>query len=106
VYVNTVTVRTYIRGLMALPNLPATHIEPAFMEMKARCPHDNMLQKLLQYMQKTWITSSSRPPASWTTFKRSVRTNNDAEGWHSLLNHNANAAVTHLPFQHSPRSIC
>ena len=61
----------------------------AFMEMKARCPHDASLQKLLQYMLKTWITSSSRPPASWTTFKRSVRTNNDPEGWHSRLNHNA-----------------
>ena len=59
------------------------------MEMKARCPHDDRLQKLPKYMLKTWITSSSRPPASWTTFKWSVRTNNDAEGWHSHLNHNA-----------------
>ena len=87
-YIQQLTIRTYLRELMALPNLPATHIEPAFMEMKVRCPHDDRLQKLLQYMLKTWITSSSRPPASWTTFEQSVRTNNDAKGWHSCLNHN------------------
>ena len=37
-YIHQLTIRTYIRELTALPNLPATHIEPAFMEMKARCP--------------------------------------------------------------------
>ena len=59
------------------------------MKLKVRCPDDDRLKRLLQYMQRTWIVSSSRPPASWSTFKRSVRTNNDAEGWHSRLNHHA-----------------
>ena len=88
-YVHQLGVRMYIRELMALPNLPATHIEPAFMKLKVRCPDDDRLKRILQYMQRTWIVSSSRPPASWSTFKRSLRTNNDAEGWHSRLNHHA-----------------
>ena len=88
-YVHQLGVRMYIRELMALPNLPATHIEPAFMKLKVRCPDNDRLKRLLQYMQRTWIVSSSRTPASWSTFKRSVRTNNDAEGWHSRLNHHA-----------------
>ena len=41
--------------------------------------------KLLSYVEDTWIASSSRTPASWTTFKRAVRTNNDVEGWHQRL---------------------
>ena len=76
-YIQQLTIRTYISKRMALPNIPAMHIEPAF-------------------ILKTWITSSSRPPAPWTTFKWSVRTNNDAEGWHSRLNHNA--THDHLSF--------
>jgi len=49
--------RTYVRGLMLLPNLPASHIEPAFQDMKLRCPTDDRLHALLQYMQNTWILS-------------------------------------------------
>ncbi|KAI0232399.1 hypothetical protein LSAT2_017267 [Lamellibrachia satsuma] len=43
----------------------------------------------LAYLENTWITSTSRPPTPWTTFKRSVRTTNDAEGWHHRLNKSA-----------------
>ena len=87
-YMHQIYIRAYVRELMALPNLPASHIEPAFLEMKVRCPNDDRLHALLEYMQKTWILSPSRPPAAWSTFKRSVRTNNDAEGWHHRLNFN------------------
>ena len=81
--------REYLREVMALPNLPGTHIAPAFQELKDRCPAAqtaDRLQQFLQYVEKTWITSTSRPPSSWSTYKRSVRTNNDCEGWHTRLN--------------------
>ncbi|KAI0230675.1 hypothetical protein LSAT2_019010 [Lamellibrachia satsuma] len=47
------------------------------------------LLDLVQYLENTWITSTSRPSTPWTTFKRSVRTTNDADGWHYRLNKSA-----------------
>lgn len=91
-YIHQMPIRDYIRKLMALPNLPASHISTAFNQLKERCPQSNSaqkLQELLHYLEKTWITSRSRPPSAWSTFKRAVRTNNDAEGWHNRLNQNA-----------------
>ena len=82
-------VRQFVRELMALPNLPASHIQPAFYQLKARCPATSStenLVKLLSYVEDTWIASSSRTPASWTNFKRAVHTNNDVEGWHRRSN--------------------
>ncbi|KAK2147009.1 hypothetical protein NP493_3544g00002 [Ridgeia piscesae] len=59
---------------MALPNLPTAHIPPAFEKLKATCDHCPQLTALTKYLSKTWVFSTSRPPASWTTFKRSART--------------------------------
>lgn len=82
-------VRQYIKELMALPNLPPTHIAPAFNRLRDARPdtaHNESMTKLLAYLQKTWIESRMCPPASWSTYKRAVRTNNDVEGWHARLN--------------------
>ena len=88
-YTRQIVIRGQIRQLMALPNLPAAHIPPAFEKLKATCGHCLQITALTKYLSKTWVFSTSRPPASWTTFKRSVRTNNDAEGWHHRLNKRA-----------------
>ena len=89
-YVHQGLVRDYIRELMALPNLPANHIAPTFAELRTRCPPGAArLDELLQYIDKTWVSSNSRPPTSWSTFQRLIRTNNDAEGWHNRLNKQA-----------------
>ena len=88
-YVNQERVRAYIQELMALPHLPANHIEPAFRELVRRCPPtqaNDRLHQLVSYIDKTWISSDKRPPSSWTTFQRTIRTNNDVEGWHVRLN--------------------
>ena len=75
---------------MALPHLPASHIQPAFVHLRDRCPPTSpMLAELLEYFGTNWIDSTRRPPASWSTFKRVVRTNNDVEGWHYRLNNQA-----------------
>ena len=44
------------------------------------------LKQLLNYIINTWITSTLWPPASWSIYKRSIRTNNDVERWHRRLN--------------------
>ena len=38
------------------------------------------------YIDQTWMKSSVWPIESWCVFKRTVRTNNDCEGWHRRLN--------------------
>ena len=86
-YIHQQQVRAYIRELMSLPHLPANHIIPAFQQLKERCPRTNeKLLDLLSYFDDNWVNSTSRPPTSWSVFKRVVRTKNDVEGWHYRLN--------------------
>ena len=77
-YIHQQQVRAYIRELMALPHLPANHIIPAFQQLKERCPRTNeKLLGLLSYFDNNWVNSTSRPPMSWSVFKRVVQMNND-----------------------------
>lgn len=80
----------FIRRLFCLPFLPAEHIKPVFDTILALdCPATPMptpLRQLLDYMNNTWILSTIWPPTSWSVFNRSIRTNNDCEGWHRRLN--------------------
>ena len=41
---------------------------------------------MLTYFDQTWMKSTVWPIESWCVFKRTVRTNNDCEGWHRRLN--------------------
>ena len=50
----------------------------------------------MQYVGRTWITNETWPPSSWSIFMKSVRTNNDIEGWHLGLNRRA-AGKSQLP---------
>ncbi|XP_052229578.1 uncharacterized protein LOC127843804 [Dreissena polymorpha] len=45
---------------------------------------------LMEYVRRTWLESDVWPVHSWSVYGRSVRTNNDVEGWHRRLNHKAN----------------
>jgi hypothetical protein len=80
----------FIRRILCLPFLPAEHIEPVFRGILAldttATPMAESLRMLLNYMRTTWIESTIWPPAAWSVFNRSVRTNNDTEGWHRRLN--------------------
>lgn len=86
-YMTLGPVNTFIRHLLALPYLPAEHILLSFEEIA-----DNTtlaapaVQDLVAYIRETWIQNSMWPPESWSVFNRSVRTNNDTEGWHRRLN--------------------
>ncbi|XP_028408207.1 uncharacterized protein LOC114530782 [Dendronephthya gigantea] len=85
----------YIRRLMALPFLPHEHISQMFEQLKALATTP-VLQALVAYISDTWINSTVWSPENWSIFKKSVRTNNDVEGWHHRLNHNARRGS--LPF--------
>ena len=71
---------------MAIPNLPPSHIEPAFRQIISQPIPDQRLQDLITYFEKNWIRNEMHPPHSWSCYKRPVRTNNDAEGWHHAIN--------------------
>jgi hypothetical protein len=85
----------YIKRLMALPFLPHEHIAQMFEQLRALATTP-VLQALVNYINDTWINSTVWSPQNWSVFRKSVRTNNDVEGWHHRLNHNARRAT--LPF--------
>ena len=76
---------------MALPFLPHEHIPQMFMELKDFAT-SQALRSLVEYVQATWLESTVWSPDRWSIFNQSVRTNNDVEGWHRRLNHNAGLA--------------
>ena len=84
-------VHKYIKKIMALPFLPHEHIIPMFETLKGFAT-SSLLQSLVSYVQSTWIDSIIWSPDRWSVFQRSVWTNNDVEGWHRRLNHNARPA--------------
>ena len=56
------------------------------------------LMDLARYMNSTWIVETSEwPPSSWSAYMKSIRTNNDVEGWHLRLNRQA-SGKSQLPF--------
>ena len=86
-----------MRRLMALPLLPAAHVEPVFRELQQPYADDSSaVADLLQYMEQTWIVNSMWSPATISVFQQQVRTNNDLEGWHRRLNNVARRA--NVPF--------
>ncbi|CAC5367743.1 unnamed protein product [Mytilus coruscus] len=84
-YKHQQSVHTFIRQLMALPFLPTTHIRDTFTSLQNRA-NTPQLRDLVAYMDRQWFNNGVIQIADWCIFKRSVRTNNDVEGWHSRLN--------------------
>ena len=37
------------------------------------------------YIENKWVIGIDNPPSSWSNFERTIRTNNDVEGWHLHL---------------------
>jgi hypothetical protein len=86
-----------LRKVFALPFLPPTDIPDAFqkLQQKATTPK---LQEVMTYVHSTWIVNLTWPVSSWSVFNRSIRTNNDCEGWHHKINKRAKKA--NVPFYH------
>lgn len=79
-------VNKLVRKVMALPLLPAEHIRPAFEQLVLQVADRPVLLDLLSYVEDTWITSTIWPIPSWSVYNKTIRTNNDCEGWHTRMN--------------------
>lgn len=75
----------FCRRVMALPFLPAESIYPMFCSLRSSVPI-GPFTALMTYIDQTWMKHSVWPIESWCVFKRTIRTNNDCEGWHRRLN--------------------
>jgi len=78
----------YLRRIMALPFLPPSEIPAMFNCLQLQATTEP-LQKFVEYVDSTWIQSTTWPPSSWSVYKQQIRTNNDVEGWHNGLNRRA-----------------
>ncbi|CAG2211533.1 unnamed protein product [Mytilus edulis] len=78
-------VYTYLRQVMALPFLPPEHIPDTFRQLDEKADHPGV-QKVMDYIYKTWIRNSVFDIDYWCVFMSSIRTNNDVEGWHNSVN--------------------
>ena len=71
---------------MALPFLPEAEIVPIFERLQRQATTE-CLSDFMEYVSHTWVhRNASWPPSCWSIYLRSVRTNNDVEGWHHGLN--------------------
>ena len=86
-YINDIATHDFCRKLMALPFLPAEHIEPAFRNLEEHASSGTEIE-LATYIDTTWI-SGNWHPKDWSIFNQPVRTNNDVEGWHLRINSRA-----------------
>ena len=89
------SVSRFVRRILSLPFLPAEHIEPSFKALREKAT-DTTLQSLMNYVGDTWLNSSVWDLNSISCFMRSVRTNNDVQGWHRRLNTRAGRASLHF----------
>lgn len=88
-YTDDVGTHKFLRKVLALPYVPAEHIEELFIRFYRKANDSHALITLLDYIKNTWIHSDIWPPRAWCVFGRSIRTNNDLEGWHNRLNRKA-----------------
>ena len=79
---------------MALCFIPAHHIPALFGQLQGEASTES-IRSLMDYMRKTWIVSTVWPPSAWSVYGLSIRTNNDVEGWHNILNKRGRP---HMPF--------
>lgn len=87
-----------------LPLLPAEDIPTTFEKLKEKVT-DERLDQFMNYVSDTWLHSNIWPVESLSMFGRSIRTNNDVEGWHNKLNCRAQKGnlafymLVNLPFK-------
>lgn len=89
---------SYIRKILALPYLPADHTVSTFEELSRLAAHgpSEPIDRILDQVNSAWIRETVWKPENWPVFRKTVRTNNDMEGWHRGLNSRANGSS--LPF--------
>ena len=71
---------------MALPLLPAEHIRASFDFLERHVRDQPVLTSLCTYLREKWIDSTVWPIQDWSVYRKSIRTNNEVEGWHTRMN--------------------
>ena len=80
---------------MSLSNLPQEHINQAFYQLSDQAVTP-ALQEICNYIFDTYLSNPMWSRSSWSAFMRSIRTNNDVDGWYFQLNGHARKGI--LPF--------
>ncbi|XP_071848832.1 uncharacterized protein [Apostichopus japonicus] len=88
--------QSFIKKLMALPMLPVGQIRPQFDVLAGEAASDEM-KALCLYIRETWMGDGLWAPDAWCMYRRSIRTNNDVEGWHHALNKDVGAKSPFYP---------
>ena len=81
--------------IMALPFLPPSQIPAMFTCLQLQATTEP-LQKFVEYVDSTWVQSTTWSPSCWSIYMQQIRTNNDVEGWHNGLNKRASGR-TQMP---------
>ena len=70
--------------------LPPNHIVRALSKLELLYSADmgdtHPVRHMILYMKKTWVTSNTHPPSSWSQFGAIIRTNNGVESFHRKIN--------------------
>ena len=85
--------------IVAYTSFSERYLPHRFCHIKKLRKHSMILfpgEPVVAYIRSQWIKSTTFPPASWSVYKRTVRINNDVEGWHNRLN--KTAGKSQLPF--------
>ena len=91
-YVNDDATHKFLRRQTTLRFLPGEHIAPVFGHLRRKATTD-ALQSMCSYIADTWINRTVWPPALWTVYRQSIRTNTDTEGWHRHINNRSRAGL-------------
>lgn len=84
-YDNDRVVHLFVRKVLALPYLPAAHIAPNFRQLQQETTNNQPLQRLVAYVNRTWLQSYVFAIHQWCIFQQTVRTNNDTQDEHICL---------------------
>jgi len=104
-YNNHQETQTIFCALLALPLLLMADIRPAFDDVESLLmddsPRKDLLQKLLRYVERQWVTKSTVGPRRLSVRDNSSRTNNVLQSFHSALR--SRVKVAHS--RHWPSSL-
>ena len=78
--------------------LPTELVQPAFdrLKLKLRVFAPNYkygLNKVVAYIERVWFRGTVWNLEGWNCYRRLIRTNNDQEGYHNKLTHDANKTI-------------
>ena len=85
-----------VKQVLALQFLPHEDIREAFHELSNKVGVIGPIREFMNYVNETWLQHNVWKVDNWSVFGRSIRTNNDVEGWHHKLKRSAKKG--NLPF--------